>query len=53
MRASLFLGQLYIVINSIEHIRKLIERFDDLIRMAIVHPHEIQKTLASLIDDCE
>ena len=52
LRASLFLGQLYVMINSIEHIRKLIERFDDLIRMAIVHPHEIQKTLASLIDDC-
>jgi len=53
MRASLFLGQLYIVINSIEHIRKLIERFDDLIRMAIVHPHEIQNTLNSLVDECQ
>ena len=52
LRASLFLGQLYVMINSIEHIRKLIERFDDLIRIAIVHPHEIQKTLASLIDEC-
>jgi len=53
MRASLFLGQLYIVINSIEHIRKLIERFDDLIRIAIVHPHEIHKKLESLIDQCK
>lgn len=52
LRASLFLGQLYVMINGIEHIRKLIERFDDLIRIAIVHPHEIQKTLASLIDEC-
>lgn len=52
MRASLFLGQLYVVVNSVDHIRKLIERFDHLIRMAIVHPHEIQKTLASLLKRC-
>lgn len=53
LRASLFLGHLYVVVNSLEHIRKLIERFDDLIRMAIIHPHEIQKTLASLIKECQ
>lgn len=53
LRASLFLGHLYVVVNSIEHIRKLTERFDDLIRMAIVHPHEIHKTLRSLIDECQ
>jgi transcriptional regulator with XRE-family HTH domain len=52
LRASLFLGHLYVVVNSIEHIRKLTERFDDLIRMAIVHPHEIRKTLQGLIDEC-
>ncbi len=52
LRATLFLGHLYIVINSIEHIRKLTERFDDLIRIAVVHPHEIEKTLEDLIDEC-
>jgi hypothetical protein len=52
LRATLFLGHLYIVINSIEHIRKLTERFDDLIRIAVVHPHEIDKTLEDLIDEC-
>ena len=52
MRATLFLGQLYVVVNSVEHIRKLIERFDHLIRMAIVHPHEIQKTLTSMLKKC-
>jgi hypothetical protein len=52
LRATLFLGHLYVVINSIDHIRKLIERFDDLIRIAIVHPHEIHKTLEGLIDEC-
>ncbi len=52
MRATLFLGHLYVVINGIEHIRKLIERFDTLIRIAIIHPHEIQKTLAGLLKTC-
>jgi len=52
LRATLFLGHLYIVVNSIEHIRKLIERFDDLIRIAIVHPHEIHQTLERLIEEC-
>ncbi len=52
MRASLFLGQIYVVVNGIEHIRKLIDRFDHLIRMAIVHPHEIQQTLTSLLKQC-
>jgi hypothetical protein len=41
------------VVNSIEHIRKLTARFDDLIRMAIVHPHEIQTTLEGLMNDCQ
>ncbi|MCP4429844.1 MAG: helix-turn-helix transcriptional regulator [Gammaproteobacteria bacterium] len=52
MRASLFLGQIYVVVNGVEHIRKLIDRFDHLIRMAIVHPHEIQQTLTSLLKQC-
>ena len=53
LRATLFLGHLYVVVNGIEHIRKLTERFDDLIRKAIVHPHEIHKTLEGLIDECQ
>lgn len=53
LRATLFLGHLYVVVNSIEHIRKLTERFDDLIRRTIIHPHEIRKTLESLIDECQ
>ncbi len=53
LRATLFLGHLYVVVNSIEHIRKLTERFDDLIRIAVVHPHEIQQTLNDLIDECQ
>ncbi len=53
LRATLFLGHLYVVVNSIEHIRKLTERFDDLIRRTIIHPHEIRKTLEGLIDECQ
>ena len=52
IRASLFLGQLYVVVNSVEHIRKLIQRFDQLIRTAIVHPHEVHKTLGALMAQC-
>ena len=47
MRVSLFLGKLYIIVNNIDHIRKITDRFDDLIRMAVVHPHEIGTTFAA------
>jgi len=49
LRATLFLGHLYVVVNSISHIRKLIDRFDDLIRLAQVHPHEIRACLEDLL----
>ncbi|MFT5502524.1 MAG: transcriptional regulator with XRE-family HTH domain [Gammaproteobacteria bacterium] len=52
MRASLFLGHLYVVVNSLDQIRKLTGRFDDLIRMAVVHPHEIEAHLESLMKEC-
>ncbi|MEM7562095.1 MAG: helix-turn-helix transcriptional regulator [Pseudomonadota bacterium] len=52
MRASLFLGHLYVIVNSIDHIRKLTERFDDLIRKASVHPHEIPEFLNNLLNQC-
>lgn len=50
MRATLFIGHLYVIINSIDQIRKLTDRFDDLIRIATVHPHEIQDFLRQLLD---
>ena len=52
MRVSLFLGKLYIIVNNIDHIRRITERFDDLIRMAVVHPHEIRDYLQSLLKKC-
>ena len=53
LRASLFLGHLYIIVNSIDHIRKLTDRFDDLIRIATVHPHEISDYLQQLLSSCK
>jgi transcriptional regulator with XRE-family HTH domain len=41
LRAALYLGQMYLVLTSAEHIHALTENFDDLIRGAVVHPHEI------------
>ncbi len=38
VRAALYLGQMYLVINSVEHIRILTRHFDDLIRVASVVP---------------
>ena len=52
MRVSLFLGNLYIIVNNIDHIRRITERFDDLIRMAVVHPHEIRHYLQELLKKC-
>ena len=53
LRVSLFLGNLYVIVHNIDHIRKITDRFDDLIRMAIVHPHEIRKFLQDLLKKCE
>lgn len=53
MRVSLFLGKLYIIVNNIDHIRKITDRFDDLIRMAVIHPHEIGDFLQALLRKCK
>ena len=53
LRVSLFLGKLYVIVNNIDHIRKLTDRFDDLIRMAVIHPHEIRDLLQGLLHKCE
>jgi transcriptional regulator with XRE-family HTH domain len=38
LRAVLYLGRRYLVINSVEHIRELARHFDDLIRLALISP---------------
>ncbi len=41
LRASLYLGQLYLVLTSSDHVRTLTRHFDELIRGAVVQPPEI------------
>jgi hypothetical protein len=37
-RAALYLGELYLVINSTDHVRALTRHFDNLIRQADIGP---------------
>jgi hypothetical protein len=48
-RAALYLGQMYLVLTSTEHVRTLTRHFDDLIRGAVVQPNEISDYLAELL----
>jgi transcriptional regulator with XRE-family HTH domain len=48
LRTTIYLGNSYLVLNGIEHIRLMSRRFDDLVRAAVVQPHEIAKFLRGL-----
>ena len=50
VRAAVYLGPAYLVLNASEHIRLLSRRFDDLIRSASVQPHAIGDYLRSLLE---
>ena len=52
-RAALYVGQMYFVFNTTEHIRVLTRHFDDLIRAATVQPPEIGAFLRRLLDELE
>ncbi len=41
LRAALYLGQMYMVLTSAEHVRTLTAQFDDLIRGAVVQPPDM------------
>lgn len=45
-RAALYLGQMYLVLTSAEHIRTLTRQFDDLIRGAVVQPPDMPNFFA-------
>lgn len=47
-RVALYLGQMYLVLTSTEHIRTLSSQFDDLIRGAVVQPNELPRHLREL-----
>src|SRR5262249_56339447 len=48
-RAAIYVGHMYLVFNSTEHIRVLTELFDNLIRAAVVQPPEVSAMLRRLL----
>jgi transcriptional regulator with XRE-family HTH domain len=48
-RVAIFLGSSYLVLNSAEHILLFASRFDDLIRAAVVQPHQFSTYLRELL----
>jgi hypothetical protein len=52
-RAAVYIGNMYFVFNSTEHIRALTQHFDNLIRGAIVQPPEVPRLLTRLLNELE
>lgn len=50
-RAVVYMGQMYFVFNSLEHIRLLTKHFDDLIRAAVVQPPAVGALLRALLEN--
>ncbi len=48
-RAAVYVGNMYLVFNSTEHIRVLTGHFDDLIRAAVVQPPDVADFLKGLL----
>src|SRR4030095_15294872 len=52
-RAAIYVGHMYVVFNSTEHIRVLTEHFDNLIRAAIVQPPKVSALLRRLVGEAD
>jgi len=52
-RAAVYIGNMYFVFNSTEHIRALTQHFDNLIRGAIVQPPDVPQVLRRLLQELE
>lgn len=52
-RAAVYIGNMYFVFNSTEHIRALTQHFDNLIRGAIVQPPDVPQLLKRLLKELE
>ena len=52
-RAAVYVGNMYFVYNSTEHIRELTAHFDNLIRAAAVQPPDVGAYLESLLPQCD
>ena len=50
LRAAVYMGQMYFVFNTTEHIRVLTRHFDDLIRVAVVQPPDVADYLRRLLN---
>lgn len=50
-RAVLYLGQMYIVLNSAAHVLEFVDQFDGLIRAAVVQPPDVPDLLRNLRDE--
>lgn len=52
-RAAIYIGQMYFVFQTTEHIRVLTRHFDDLIRAAVVQPTDVAGFLRNLLRELE
>jgi hypothetical protein len=52
IRAAIYIGQAFLVLQSRDHIRALIGHFDQLVRAAKVGPTDMPGYLRRLLDDC-
>ncbi len=48
LRAALYIGDMFLVVNSVEHIRALTAHFDNLIRMARFGPDRVAGKIVAL-----
>jgi hypothetical protein len=48
-RAALYLGQLYLVLTSVDHVRTLSRHLDGLVRAATVQPPDVPRFLTRLL----
>jgi len=53
LRAAIYAGDMYLVLTTTEHIRVLIDRFDGLIRQAVVNPHEVAARVERLAGEIQ
>ena len=49
IRAAIFVGGIYLVVNSVDHIRALTRRFDHLIRIAEIGPDRARRHVLALL----
>ncbi|MHA1154154.1 MAG: helix-turn-helix domain-containing protein [Alphaproteobacteria bacterium] len=52
-RAAVYVGNMYLVFNSTEHIQVLTKHFDGLIRAAVVQPPDVIEVLEGLLRELE